>query len=522
MAGLDVDRLVDEQGCLGDDAAEDSEETETLVECTDESEHGGDDGQADRTAPEGALVAAVRDHVRGDGGIAGGVLAAVLHREDEQVRHGADEECPREPRDRHVALSREIEDDTSDEEHACSGHDGLGLQVPEEHGRLPEVAALGLAEEEGGVARRHDRGGDRRPGKDVDDGRVVAQAEDVGGPDEEPHSRDRGVQAEEDSADGQPGALVEHPGHEQEDEALGLLEVPDEQDRGREEECDGNERRRRRHQRGVTPRHEDQKRCERTGSRCDGLGPQVGPDLPAPGAQVGGVEGRACVGDGITGQLGGGLQAQDVGLGPQIGLIHGRDQRIKGRLVGSDVEDVGAGVLLGRAHGHRLDAEQLADTTVGIVEVAYPDGLGGAHLDAGGLEALVDAVGAEVALGRGVGLFVDVDRVIGACLHAHLASDAARVVEVDNAVITSEERLGGATLDTRGVGAVIAAQHRHLAGRVGEGPLLDVLHPGAELPHRHLVLGLACHRARVAADAGPLIDGKAVAHAITSSGCRTS
>ena len=235
-----------------------------------------------------------------------------------------------------------------------------------------------------------------------------------------------------------------------------------------------------------------------------------------------GVEGRAGVGDGIAGQLRGGLQPQDVGLGPQVGLVHGRDQRVEGRFVSADVEDVGAGVLLGRAHGHRFDAEQFADATVGIVEIADPDGLGGAHLDAGGLEALVDAVGAEVALGRGVGLFVDVDCVVGACLHAHLASDAARVVEVDNAVITSEERLGGAALDTRGVGAVIAAQDRHLAGRVGEGPLLDVLHPGAELAHWHLVLGLAGHRACVAADASPLIDGKAVAHAITSSGCRTS
>ena len=197
------------------------------------------------------------------------MLAAVLHREDEQVRHGADEERPGQPRDRHEALSREIEDDTGDEEDACARHDGLRLKVPEEHRGLPQVAALGLTEEEGRVARGHDGGRDGRPDEDVDDGGVVPEANGVSGPDEEPHSRDRGVQAEEDSADGQPGALVEHPGHEQEDEALGLLEVPDEQDRGREEECDGNERRSRRHQGGVAARHEEEQRCERPGSRCD-------------------------------------------------------------------------------------------------------------------------------------------------------------------------------------------------------------------------------------------------------------
>ena len=78
---------------------------------------------------------------------------------------------------------------------------------------------------------------------------------------------------------------------------------------------------------------------------------------------------------------------------------------------------------------------------LGVVEVAHPDRLGGADHDAGRLEPLVDAVGAEVALGRGVGVLVDVERVVRAGLHAALAADAAVAVEVDDAVLALEQRL---------------------------------------------------------------------------------
>jgi hypothetical protein len=192
------------------------------------------------------------------------------------------------------------------------------------------------------------------------------------------------------------------------------------------------------------------------------------------------------------------------------------------RFVRPDVVDVGAGVLLGGPDRDRLDADELADTGVGIVEITHPDGLGRTDLDTGRLETLVDAVSAEVALRRGVGVLVDVDRVVRTCLHAHLAADAAGVVEVDDPVGSDEECLGGAALDARCVGAVIAAQDRHFAGGVGEGALFDIFHPRPELAYRDVVLGLAGHRAGVAANAGPLINGESVAHAITSFECRTS
>ena len=69
-----------------------------------------------------------------------------------------------------------------------------------------------------------------------------------------------------------------------------------------------------------------------------------------------------------------------------------------------------------------------------VVEVADQDRLGRAHDDARRLEPDVDAVRAEVALLRRVVLGVDEDRVVRAGGDARLAADADRLVEVDDAV----------------------------------------------------------------------------------------
>jgi hypothetical protein len=64
--------------------------------------------------------------------------------------------------------------------------------------------------------------------------------------------------------------------------------------------------------------------------------------------------------------------------------------------------------------------------------------VGRAHHYTGRFEAHFDSVVAEVALVRSVGVWVDVNSVIRARIHAPLASNAIVIVKIDYAVICSE------------------------------------------------------------------------------------
>ena len=118
----------------------------------------------------------------------------------------------------------------------------------------------------------------------------------------------------------------------------------------------------------------------------------------------------------------------------------------------------------------------------------------------------LDAVSAEIALGRGVRIGIDVQRVVRAGVHARLAADAALRVEVHDAVLPLVQRGDRTHLHARSIGAVVAAQHREVTAGVGELPPLDVLDPGPEHAELHPVLDLAGDRAGVASDAPPLVN----------------
>ena len=125
---------------------------------------------------------------------------------------------------------------------------------------------------------------------------------------------------------------------------------------------------------------------------------------------------------------------------------------------------------------------------------------------------MINSVGTEVALGRGVGVFIDINRVIGARLHAHFATDTTLVVKVNDSVGANKQSLGRATLQARSVGAMVATHDAHLTGGGGVLPFVHVFHPGAELSDRYVVLGLASDRAGVTPDAGSLVNGESVSH----------
>lgn len=59
---------------------------------------------------------------------------------------------------------------------------------------------------------------------------------------------------------------------------------------------------------------------------------------------------------------------------------------------------------------------------------------------------------------------------------------------------------------------MVAARHLKNASRVGERPLLDVLHPRAVHREGNVVFRLARHRTSVTADTFTIVDDESVSH----------
>jgi len=116
----------------------------------------------------------------------------------------------------------------------------------------------------------------------------------------------------------------------------------------------------------------------------------------------------------------------------------------------------------------------------------------------------------EMTFRRGVGLGVEIDRVIRACLHARLAADANGRIELNDAIVALIHRADGADAHTWRVGTVITTCHLEAATHIWVRARLDILDPRAIHAERHLVLGLARGRAGVTSDALALVDEKAV------------
>ena len=121
-------------------------------------------------------------------------------------------------------------------------------------------------------------------------------------------------------------------------------------------------------------------------------------------------------------------------------------------------------------------------------------------------------MGAEIALGRGIVVGIDVKSIVRTGLHASLATDAAPVVEVDDAVSPTVQRAGGTDHRARRIIAMVASHHPKVARGMGKLAFFDVLDPGAENTHRDLVFLFARDRAGVTPDTPVLIDDKSVSH----------
>ena len=97
-------------------------------------------------------------------------------------------------------------------------------------------------------------------------------------------------------------------------------------------------------------------------------------------------------------------------------------------------------------------------------------------------------MGAVVALRSSPLVGVDVERVVRACLHAGLATDATIVIEVHDTVASGEEGSGGANLRAWGVLAVIAPVDAELPRGIRIGTFLNVLDVGPVDSYRNVML----------------------------------
>jgi hypothetical protein len=123
-------------------------------------------------------------------------------------------------------------------------------------------------------------------------------------------------------------------------------------------------------------------------------------------------------------------------------------------------------------------------------------------------------MGTEMAFGGSAIVRIHIYRIVRTSLHAGFAANAAVGIEIDNPILALVHRRHRTDGDARRLLAMIAACDLKYPARVGEDAFLDVLDPGPVHAHRHLVLGLACHRAGVASNALAVIDYEAVFHSL--------
>ena len=128
----------------------------------------------------------------------------------------------------------------------------------------------------------------------------------------------------------------------------------------------------------------------------------------------------------------------------------------------------------------------------------------------GGFESHVDAMRAESAFGGGVRFGVEINRIVGAGLHAGFTSDANARVELDDAIVTLIHCGDGTDADAGRVGAMITARHLKAAAHIGIRARFNILDPRAIYTKWHLILRLARGTARVTSDTFALVNEEAV------------
>jgi hypothetical protein len=174
------------------------------------------------------------------------------------------------------------------------------------------------------------------------------------------------------------------------------------------------------------------------------------------------------------------------------------------------IEQLGASPFLRFTRRDLLGRYNLADLTLGIIDVAGDNRARGTYDDAGRFQIQLNPMGAEVALGRCMSIRIEIKRIVRTCLHARFASDTAAAIEIDYAIVAAEKSSGRAYLNTWGIITMVATHHAEMAAGLRKGPLFDVFDPGAENANWYIVLFFASNRARMTSDTAVMIDDKPV------------
>ena len=162
------------------------------------------------------------------------------------------------------------------------------------------------------------------------------------------------------------------------------------------------------------------------------------------------------------------------------------------------------------ANGNRFALGDAGDFARRIIEVAKNPAFGRTDAHAGRQQTVLDAIRAEVALFRGMRIWIDEQLIVGARHHARAAADADVTVQIDDAVAAFEEGACRADADAWRLVALVAEHREEEALRLRKRALLDRFDPAAVHADRDLVLGLTGDRARVAADAFVEVDREPV------------
>ena len=115
-----------------------------------------------------------------------------------------------------------------------------------------------------------------------------------------------------------------------------------------------------------------------------------------------------------------------------------------------------------------------------------------------------------IALGCSAFVWIDIQCIVRTCLHTRLAANTSIIIEIDNAIISGKQGIGGTDGRAGCILTMVAAMHAEFSRGIRIGSFLDVLDVRPIDADGHIVLGLAGHSAGVTTDAGSIVDDESI------------
>src|SRR5947209_7013657 len=166
--------------------------------------------------------------------------------------------------------------------------------------------------------------------------------------------------------------------------------------------------------------------------------------------------------------------------------------------------------LLSLAHAHRFPSNDPGNLRTRVMHIARDNSAFRADRDTCRFQSHFRTMSAIIALGRRLAIWINIERVIGACLHTRFTTDTATRIEVYNTIAAFIERPGRTNGHTGSIITVIAAVDQKITARIRELALLNILDPRAIDSNGHIMLGLARHCTSMAPNTLSLVNYKPI------------